>query len=117
MQAPVPKRRRSWPVAISLGAAITLQASLAIFSIEVMSAVRSYSIGESLYSKGQKDAQIHLLDYVEFEREEDYQAFTQALSAPLGDRVAREALEQPQPDHERARVGLLAGGNHPDDID
>jgi PAS domain S-box-containing protein len=117
MQSPVSKRRRSWPVAISLGTAITLQASLAIFSIEVMSAVRSYSIGESLYSKGQKDAQIHLLDYVEFEREADYQAFVHALAAPVGDRIAREELEKPNPDDAVVRQGFLAGGNHPDDID
>ncbi|MEK8034028.1 PAS domain S-box protein [Ideonella sp. DXS29W] len=117
MRAPVTQRRRSWPVAVSLGTAITLQASLAIFSIQVMSAVRSYSNGESLYSKGQKDAQIHLLDYAEFGHEEDYQAFMRALAAPLGDRVAREAMDLPRPDYERARAGFLAGGNHPDDID
>jgi len=96
---------------------IALQASLAVFSVQVTSAVRSYSTGESLYSKGQKDAQIHLLDYVEFQREEDYQAFSQALSAPVADRAAREALEQARPDYTLARRAFLAGGNHPDDID
>ncbi|WP_374568643.1 PAS domain S-box protein [Ideonella sp.] len=110
-------RRRSWPVVVSLGTVIVLQVALAIFSIELMSAVRSYVVGESLYSKGQKDAQIHLLDYVEFSREEDYRSFLRALAAPLGDRAAREALDQPQPDVAAARAGFLAGGNHPSDID
>jgi len=117
MPSPAPENFRSWPAAIALGTAITLQASLAVFSIHLTSAVRSYSIGESLYSKGQKDAQIHLLDYVEFQREEDYQAFSRALSAPLGARAAREALEQPQPDHALARSSFLALGNHPDEIE
>lgn len=117
MQTPVPKSRRSWPVVVALGTVIVLQVCLAIVSIELMSAVRSYVIGESLYSKGQKDAQIHLLDYVEFKREDDYRSFLTALSAPLGDRLAREELDKPQPDLAVARQGFLAGGNHPDDID
>ena len=117
MQTPVTKRRRSWPVVVALGTVIVLQVCLAIVSIELMSAVRSYVIGESLYSKGQKDAQIHLLDYVEFKREDDYRSFLTALSAPLGDRMAREELDKAQPDPAVARQGFLAGGNHPDDID
>ncbi|HEY1392116.1 MAG TPA: PAS domain S-box protein, partial [Methylibium sp.] len=98
-------------------AVIGLQVLVAALSIDLLSAVRAYVTGESLYSKGQKDAQIYLLDYADFQKEEDYQRFLRALELPLGDRAAREELQKPQPDLGRVRQGFLAGGNHPDDID
>jgi PAS domain S-box-containing protein len=108
---------RYWRIVAVFVAMTVLQASVAAFSIQLLSAVRAYVTGESLYSKGQKDAQIYLLDYAEKHREDDYARFMAALAVPLGDRAAREALQQPVPDLERARQGFLEGGNHPDDID
>jgi len=110
------QRRHSWPVVAAFVAAIGVQVMLTTASIEVQSAVRSYVSGESLYSKGQKDAHIGLLDFMDRRRDEDYGRFLAALAIPLGDRAAREALEQSPPDLEAARRGFLAGGNHPDDI-
>jgi PAS domain S-box-containing protein len=124
MAVPVKARRvalfrlpRYWRIVALFVAMTVLQASVAAFSIQLLSAVRAYVTGESLYSKGQKDAQIFLLDYAEKHREEDYARFMAALAVPLGDRAAREALQQAEPDLERARQGFLEGGNHPDDID
>jgi PAS domain S-box-containing protein len=110
-------RRRSWPVVAVFVGIVMFQVLVAALSIEMMSAVRAYVTGESLYSKGQKDAQIHLLDYAENRKERDYQLFLRALAVPLADRVAREALQKPKPDLQMARQGFLEGGNHPDDID
>ena len=45
---------------------VTLQVLVAAISIDLLSAVRAYVTGESLYSKGQKDAQIYLIDYAEY---------------------------------------------------
>ena len=42
--------------------------------------------------------------------------YERAIAVPLGDHRARLALEQPQLDWNAASEGLLAGGNHPDDI-
>ena len=111
-----PDRRRSWPVVTVFVCIVGLQLMVAAISIDVLSSVRSYVTGESLYSKGQKDAQIFLLDYAESHREEDYLRFLHALAVPLGDRAAREALQSPQPDPAAAHRGFLDGGNHPDDI-
>ncbi|CAN5137154.1 hypothetical protein BH11PSE9_BH11PSE9_02750 [soil metagenome] len=111
---PLPRYWRIVAVFVSMA---MLQAAVAVFSIHLLSSVRAYVTGESLYSKGQKDAQIFLLDYVEKQREQDYSKFMAALAVPLGDRVARESLQQARPDVARARQGFLAGGNHPDDID
>jgi len=99
------------------GFIIALQLVVAVVSIDVLSAVRAYVTGESLYSKGQKDAQIYLLDYAQYHKEDDYRRFQQALAVPLGDRIAREELQRPDPDLAVARNGFLQGGNHPDDID
>lgn len=107
---------RYWPVVTVFVVMTVLQASVAAFSIYLLSAGRAYVTGESLYSKGQKDAQIYLIDYAERQREEDYVRFTAALAMPLGDRRAREALQRDPPDLGEARQGFLAGGNHPDDI-
>ncbi|MDB5998638.1 MAG: domain S-box protein, partial [Rhizobacter sp.] len=109
-------RRRSWPIVTSFVCIVALQVLVAGISIDLLAAVRSYVTGESLYSKGQKDAQIYLLDYAEYHREEDYLRFQHALSVPLGDRVAREELQKAQPDFEVARRGFIEGGNHPDDV-
>ena len=114
----MPRLPRVWVRCVAVFVAMTiLQASVAAFSIQLLSTVRAYVTGESLYSKGQKDAQIYLLDYAEQHREADYVRFMSALAMPLGDRAAREALQRPEPDVAAARQGFLAGGNHPDDID
>ena len=108
--------RRSWPLVALFGCIIALQLVVAAVSIDVLSSVRAYVTGESLYSKGQKDAQIYLLDYAEYHKEDDYRRFQQALAVPLGDRIAREELQRSDPDLAIARSGFLQGGNHPDDI-
>ena len=93
-----------------------LQVSVAALSLYILSAVRAYVAGESLYSKGQKDAQIYLLDYAEHQREPDYQRLAQALSVPIADRRAREELQKPRPNLEIAHQAFIDGGNHPDDV-
>src|ERR1700761_8936285 len=113
----MPSLPRYWPIVAVFVAMAVLQASVAAFSIQLLSTVRAYVAGESLYSKAQKDAQIFLLDYASQRRELDYQRFMSALAIPLGDRAARQALQAAQPDIEAARQGFLAGGNHAHDID
>ena len=107
---------RAWPVVTVFVAIVALQVMVAAISIDLLSSVRAYVTGESLYSKGQKDAQIYLLDYAESRKEEDYQRFLHSLAVPLGDRVAREELQKARPDLAVVRRGFLEGGNHPDDI-
>jgi PAS domain S-box-containing protein len=107
---------RYWPTVALLVGMTTLQVSVAGFSLYLLSGVRAYVTGESLYSKGQKDAQIYLLDYAEFHRETDYQGLQRALSVPIADRIAREELQKASPDLEIAWQGFIDGGNHPDDV-
>ncbi len=112
-----PSLPRYWPIVAVFIAMIVLQASVAALSIQLLSTVRAYVAGESLYSKAEKDAQIYLLEYADRRQEADYARFASALVIPLGDRAAREALQQDEPDIGAAQRGFLAAGNHPDDID
>jgi diguanylate cyclase (GGDEF)-like protein/PAS domain S-box-containing protein len=81
----------------------------------MMSAVRSYVGGESLWSKGQKDAIYYLNLYANSRDEINYMKYQQAIAIPQGGHDLRVAMDQPVPDIARANAGILQGGNHPDD--
>lgn len=93
--------------------------ALALFSIvslDLLSAARAFVAGESQWSKGQKNAVLHLLRYGDERDPADFAAYLAAIAIPLGDHRARLELDRDEPDLERVREGLLAGGNHPEDI-
>lgn len=101
-----------WPFV----AVVLAQAAVASLSLHVLSAVRAYVGGESIWSKGQKDA-IYFLDrYVQSGDETYYRAFRQAIRRPLGNRAARLALDAPPIDVDAARRGFRRGGNHQSDV-
>ena len=111
----LPKRRLLgivWPfVAVAL-----FQALLGCVSLYALSVVRSYVAGESLWSKGQKDAIHYLTLYAVDRQEADYLKYQQAIAIPQGGHAFREELERPEPSLERAHDAVLQGGNHPDDV-
>jgi len=86
------------------------------YTIKILSSVRAYINGESQYSKGQKDASAHLINYIYLGNNSEYTAFEQNITVPEGDYVARIALLQKN-NLGQARKGFLQGKNHPDDID
>ena len=98
-------------------AIVLLQAFLAGMSLSILSSVRAYVGGESLWSKGQKDAIHHLYLYGETGDDRHFESYQSAIARPLGDRAARIALDQSPPDLQAARIGFLQGGIHADDID
>jgi diguanylate cyclase (GGDEF)-like protein/PAS domain S-box-containing protein len=81
----------------------------------MLSAVRGYVAGESLWSKGQKDAIYYLNLYANSRDELNYQKYQEAIAIPQGGHDLRVALDHPVPDLAAARAGILQGGNHPDD--
>lgn len=86
------------------------------YTIRILSAARAYINGESQYSKGQKDASAHLINYIFLGNEADYTAFEKDISVPGGDHIARVALSSSN-DYKLAKKGFLQGKNHPEDID
>ncbi|MDP9043339.1 MAG: PAS domain S-box protein [Pseudomonadota bacterium] len=97
--------------------AVTILTLTSVVSLTLLSAVRAYVAGESLWSKGQKNASIGLLRYCDTRAPADFATFEVGLTVPLGDRTAREALDATEPDRAAARAGFIQGGNHPDDAD
>src|SRR5438309_3833455 len=89
---------------------------LANESMNILSAARAYSEGESLWSKGQKRAMFYLMRYSETHSEDDYRGYREAISVPLGDEKARVEMEKPDPDYSLVWQGFIEGRNHPDDI-
>jgi PAS domain S-box-containing protein len=85
-------------------------------SVELIDGTRAYATGEGLYSKAQKLAALSLHRYADTGDERYYQAFQAYLRTPVGDREAREALENGTPDQQAAIAGFLRGGNHPEDV-
>ncbi|MEB0120458.1 EAL domain-containing protein [Pseudomonas sp. CCI1.2] len=96
-------------------AVVLFQALLGCVSLYTLSAVRGYVAGESLWSKGQKDAIYYLNLYANGGDELSYLKYQEAIAIPQGGHDLRVALELPTPDLSAARAGLLQGGNHLDD--
>ncbi len=82
---------------------------LVYFSSGFSSAARAYVQGEGTWSKAQKEATIRLQEYAASRDEKDYQAFLDCLSVQLGDRIAREELEKPQPNYTAIYAGFQQG--------
>ncbi|MGB9091917.1 MAG: EAL domain-containing protein [Pseudomonas farsensis] len=101
-----------WPFV----AVVAFQVLLGSLSLYALSAMRAYVAGESLWSKAQKDAIYYLSLYADDRHPLTYQRYRQAILVPQGDRELRVALDQPVPDLEAARQGILQGGNHPEDV-
>ena len=110
-------RRTRWLVTGALLLALGTLAVTNVLTLHVLSAVRAYVGGESLWTKGQKDASYHLQRYSESFDPAELASFEAAVAVPLGDRAARLALDAPTPDKAAARRGFVQGGNHPDDVE
>jgi CheY-like chemotaxis protein len=80
--------------------------TLVYFSSSFTSAARAYVQGEGTWSKNQKQATIRLQEYSTSHDEKDYQPFLDSLSVQLGDRIAREQLEKPEPDYAAIHAGF-----------
>jgi diguanylate cyclase (GGDEF)-like protein len=90
---------------------------LANFSFGLLSAVRAYVGGESMWSKAQKDSVFHLQNYAASHAAEDLRQFRIDIAIPLGDHAARMEMNEPNPDIRKVRQGFMQGGNHADDIE
>jgi len=101
-----------WPFLVIVIVLLGLSAE----SMNILVATRSYSEGESLWSKGQKRAMFSLLRYTETRALQDYYNYREGLAVTLGDQKARLELEKPNPDLAIAWQGFIEGRNHPDDI-
>src|SRR3954468_12776556 len=79
-----------WPFLVIVIVLVGLSAE----SMNILVAARSYSEGESLWSKGQKRAMFSLLRYTETRDSGDYYNYREAIAVTMGDKKARLELEK-----------------------
>ena len=112
---------RSWKVYLGLLGSpllvVAIVASLATLAVNILGAVRAYAAGESVWSKSRSDAVQHALRYASSHDPAEFERFQTALAIPLADQQAREAMERQDENTEAIRQALIAGHNHPDDVD
>lgn len=98
-------------------AAIQIAAlALSWTAVQVINTTRAYATGESFYSKGENAALLNLYDYAQTGDEKYFAAFRSAIQVPLGDSMAREAMDGAVPDTRAATAGLLQARTHADDV-
>jgi PAS domain S-box-containing protein len=114
--ASLPLAHRLACVVVLFVAIVTSLVFLTHARLEVLSAIRAYVRGESLWSKGQKDAVHHLTRYADSRDAADYRRYLAAIAVPLGDREARLALEEGRTDDEAVLRGFVRGRNDPEDV-
>ena len=118
----LPLRRRSptnspFAVIWIFAAIVLCLLLLADVSFGMLSSMRAYVGGESLWSKAQKDAVLHLQKYAARRDPDDLRKFRRDMDVPLGDHAARVEMDKPAPDLDVVRRGFIRGGNHPGDVD
>lgn len=87
-----------------------------LFVMDILSAVRTFVGGESLWSKAQKGA-VHALHRYAFTHDPKYfNEFHRLLETTKGSRMARLEMLKEDPDEEVMRQSLRQGQAHPDDI-
>jgi signal transduction histidine kinase len=110
-----PRSRFALVVAIFAGTQAIMLA-LGLVAIEGLHTTRAYVAGEGAYSKAQKDAVLSLYRYVRSGDPHCIEEFRQAIAVPIGDRLAREALERTPADLAGAYAGFSRGRNEARDI-
>lgn len=104
--------QRVWAFAL-LALILMLSASCSLY---LLSAVRAFVNGESLWFKAQKDAIYSLSRYADEGNPIDFAHYQRALQVPRGDAEARIALYDKPLRLDLARKGIEQGQNHPDDV-
>lgn len=102
----------SWPFL----AIIAFMTVLAVFAVDSLSAARALAGGESLWSKGEKEAVMALDRYVLSGNPSEYRQFLSMIAMPMGDHLARLELNKASPDPAVIVRGFEAGGIDPEDI-
>ncbi len=87
------------------------------FSVYTLSAIRAFVTGESLWSKGQHEAEYFLTLYLDTGHREYLEGFRRTIAIPLSYRRGRQILlETTLSDPAAAGRAFIAGGIAPEDI-
>ena len=101
-----------WPFLVIVAVLVWMFAE----SMVVLGSTRSYSEGESNWSKGQKQAVFHLLRFAETRQLADYEQYRQAIAVPLALKRFRVEMQKASPDWPTVYRVLREGLVDPDDM-
>ena len=96
--------------------AILLQTGFTLLSVHILSSVRAFVGGESIWSKAQKDAVLAISVYAHTADPAALASFKQAMDIIEADKQARNAVEKSPPDIETAKAALLRAQSDPADV-
>lgn len=94
----------------------TMLVALATISVDVLSALRGFAEGESLWAIAHKEAAFRLERYARTHDPAELVAFKAAIAVPINDKLGRIELEKPDYDRDYVVTHWLAAGNPPEDI-
>jgi len=103
-------RRRFVALACLFAAVQLLILSMTWMALSAIDVARAFASGEAIYSKAQKSAFIHLLEFEASRNPRDIDAFDSQIARALAARDARQALERPYPDLKVAEAGFIKLG-------
>lgn len=86
-----------------------LQLYILLFSLKSLVSVRSLIVGESIWTKAQKDAVQNLYQFVNTRDIKNLEEFNRVLSTIEGDKLARIELNKKNINYEYVRIGFLIG--------
>jgi len=86
-------------------------------SLVILGSTRAYSEGESLWSKGQKQAVFQLMLYADTHDAAHFTEYQKAIDVPLAYKRFRVEMQKPHPDYRVVYEALHAGRTHPDDME
>ena len=86
-------------------------------SLIILGSTRAYSEGESLWSKGQKQAVFHLMLYAETRDEEHFNEYQKAMAVPLAYKRFRMEMQKASPNYRVVYQALYEGRTHPNDME
>jgi len=109
-------KHRLLPVLLIFASIFAISIALNLCALEIQSALRAYVAGESRWSKSQRDAVISLELYARTRNPEHLMKFNQAMTVPLGFRMARMTLLEPDHDKKIVVQSLLQAGTPIEDI-
>jgi diguanylate cyclase (GGDEF)-like protein/PAS domain S-box-containing protein len=101
---------------LALAGLLVLVVCFSLLVVQIQSAATAYLAGQSIWSRAQLGSVYELERYARDGEAEQLQRARQWLAIVQADQRARQELESPSLDQERATQALIAGRNHPDDI-
>src|ERR1700728_4371747 len=98
-----PRPRSPFAIVLMFVAIVLCLMTLVNFSLGLLSSIRAYVGGESLWSKAQKDAVFHLQIYATSRAPDELRQFRSEIAVPMGDHEARVEMDKPSPDSRKVR--------------